>query len=53
MSNFREIVTKAIVGKCKKTTSANFDIECEESPSTVLGCWVINHLFVVSDKYLS
>ena len=45
MSNFKEIITKAIIGKCKKTTTANFQIECEEKPDTVLGCWVINHSF--------
>ncbi|MBE6147978.1 MAG: outer spore coat protein CotE [Firmicutes bacterium] len=45
MTNFREIVTKAIIGKCKKTTTANFEVECEETPNTVLGCWVINHVF--------
>jgi len=45
MSSFKEIVTKAIIGKCKKTTTANFEIECEERPDTVLGCWVINHTF--------
>ena len=45
MSSYREIVTKAIIGKCKKTTTANFEIECETLPDTVLGCWVINHNF--------
>ena len=45
MTSFREIVTKAIIGKCKKTTTANFEVECEEKPDTVLGCWVINHSF--------
>ncbi len=45
MASYKEIVTKAIIGKCKKTTSANFEIECEEKPNTVLGCWVINHKF--------
>lgn len=45
MTSYREIVTKAIIGKCKKTTTANFEIECEERPDTILGCWVINHSF--------
>ena len=45
MSSYREIVTKAIIGKCKKTTTANFEIECEQKPDTILGCWVINHNF--------
>ena len=45
MSSYKEIVTKAIIGKCKKSSTSNFEIECEEKPNTVLGCWVINHTF--------
>ena len=45
MTSFKEIVTKAIIGKCKKVTNATFDVECENSPDTILGCWVINHSF--------
>ena len=45
MSNFKEIVTKAIIGKCKKKIISSYDIECDEKPNTILGCWVINHSF--------
>ena len=45
MSNYREIVTKAVIGKAKKTSGSNFSLETEERPDTVLGCWVINHNF--------
>lgn len=45
MSTFKEIVTKAIIGKCKKNNSQAFEIECEQKPNTILGCWVINHKF--------
>ena len=45
MSNFKEIVTKAIIGKCKKKVISSYDIECDEKPNTILGCWVINHSF--------
>ena len=45
MSNFKEIVTKAVVGKGKKTTIDNHIVELSTNPSTVLGCWVINHSF--------
>ena len=45
MASYKEIVTKAIIGKCKKKTTATFDLECEEKPNTILGCWVINHSF--------
>ncbi len=45
MSAYKEIVTKAIIGKGKKTSSNSYTIETEEKPNTVLGCWVINHRF--------
>jgi len=45
MSRFKEIVTKAVIGKGKKTTTNNFSITTEQKPDTVLGCWVINHTF--------
>ncbi len=45
MSNFKEIVTKAIIGKAKKTSTNEFSITPELRPDTILGCWVINHRF--------
>ena len=45
MSSFKEIVTKAVIGKAKKTNSNSFTLTPEEMPNTVLGCWVINHSF--------
>lgn len=45
MSNFKEIVTKAIIGKAKKTSTNEFLITPELKPDTILGCWVINHKF--------
>ena len=45
MSSFKEIVTKAVIGKAKKTSSNDFALEPEQKPNTVLGCWVINHTF--------
>lgn len=45
MSNFKEIVTKAVVGKGKKTTIDSHSVELNTNPSTILGCWVINHNF--------
>jgi len=44
MKGFKEIVTKAIVGKCKKNFKNNYEITLEEDVDTVLGCWVINHI---------
>ena len=45
MPNFREIVTKAVIGKGKKLFTSTDSVTVENNPSTVLGCWVINHNF--------
>ena len=45
MASYKEIVTKAIVGKGKKFFRDNYNVEVENKPTTVLGCWVINHKF--------
>ena len=45
MALYKEIVTKAIVGKGKKYFKNSYTLETEEQPTTVLGCWVINHKF--------
>ena len=45
MAAFKEIVTKAVVGKGKKQFKNSYTVETEFEPTTVLGCWVINHKF--------
>lgn len=45
LSAFKEIVTKAVIGKGKKYYKNAYTIETEHIPTTVLGCWVINHSF--------
>jgi len=45
MANYREIVTKAVVGKGKKHFSTTNSVTPEIVPTTILGCWVINHNF--------
>lgn len=45
MANFREIVTKAVIGKGKKTFTTTESVTPEIAPTTILGCWVINHNF--------
>ncbi len=42
-NNYREIVTKTIVGKGKKTFKNEYEISVNNNVDTVLGCWVINH----------
>ena len=49
MSAFKEIVTKAVIGKGKKYYKNTYTIETEHVPTTVLGCWVINHSFKGAD----
>ena len=45
MANYKEIVTKAVVGKGKKKFTTNHSITPNVAPTTILGCWVINHSF--------
>lgn len=45
MSNYREIVTKTVLGKGKKQFTNHYILTPEEVPTTILGCWVINHKF--------
>lgn len=45
MSNYKEIVTKTIIGKGKKTFQDKYTLQTEQPPNTVLGCWIINHRF--------
>ena len=45
MAYYKEIVTKAIIGKGKKTTNIDHTINVDENINTILGCWVINHTF--------
>ena len=45
MSSYKEIVTKAVLGKGKKLFKNNHFVEVSNKPNNVLGCWVINHNF--------
>ena len=45
MANYREIVTKTVLGKGKRLFTNHYSLTPEEKPSTILGCWVINHRF--------
>ena len=44
MANYKEIVTKAVISKGKKLFVTNNTVGVD-NPSTILGCWVINHDF--------
>lgn len=45
MAAYKEIVTKAVVGKGKKHFKNTYTATTEYEPTTILGCWVINHQF--------
>lgn len=45
MANYKEIVTKAVIAKGKKTFTDDYTVSVSNRPSTILGCWVINHNF--------
>ncbi|UKI26789.1 MAG: outer spore coat protein CotE [Bacilli bacterium] len=51
MSAYKEIVTKAVVGKGKKYYKNTYKVNTDAIVDTVLGCWVINHLLVVGDNH--
>ena len=42
---YKEIVTKAVIGKGKKKYKNSYQVTVENTPSTILGCWIINHNF--------
>lgn len=45
MALYKEIVTKAVIGKGKKKYKNTYNITTDNTPNTVLGCWIINHKF--------
>lgn len=42
---YREIITKAICGKGRKFTKDQHTVTPTHRPTSILGCWVINHLY--------
>ena len=53
---FKEIVTKAVIGKGKKVFKNNYTLMVDNNVNTILGCWVINHEFkglVNNDKVIN
>lgn len=42
---YREIISKAVISKGKKVFRQEDEIMVKNKPTTVLGCWVINHGF--------
>ena len=53
---YKEIVTKAVIGKGKKKYQNSYQLTVEHNPTTILGCWIINHNFQakeVNNKIIS
>ncbi|TCT26688.1 spore coat protein E [Melghiribacillus thermohalophilus] len=48
--DYREIITKAVCGKGKKFTEASHTVSPAHRPSSILGCWVINHHYEARKK---
>ena len=45
MASIKEIVTKAVIGKAKKSSTQNLEVYVDNNISNVLGCWIINNTF--------
>ncbi|MFB5660487.1 outer spore coat protein CotE [Alteribacillus sp. HJP-4] len=47
---YREIVTKAVCGKGRKHCKDTHVIKPPQKPSSILGCWIINHKYEADRK---
>lgn len=47
---YREIITKAICGKGRKFSQASHTVSPSHRPSSILGCWIINHKYVAEKR---
>ncbi|WP_409294302.1 outer spore coat protein CotE [Peribacillus sp. SCS-26] len=45
MSQYRQIITKAVVAKGRKYTKSKHTIIPAHPPTSILGCWIINHRY--------
>lgn len=43
--DYREIITKAVCGKGREFTKETHHVQPAHKPSSILGCWIINHLY--------
>lgn len=47
---YREIITKAVCGKGKKRCKDTHQLKPPQKPSSILGCWIINHEYDADRK---
>ncbi|MGL4522364.1 MAG: outer spore coat protein CotE [Bacilli bacterium] len=45
MSQYREIITRAVIGKGKKFIQATHQLTPNVESDCILGCWIINHAY--------
>lgn len=48
--DYREIITKAVCGKGRKVTKETNHVLPSHRPSSILGCWIINHSYHANKK---
>lgn len=48
--DYREIITKAVCGKGRKYSKEEHKVSPPNHPSSILGCWIINHLYHARHK---
>lgn len=49
-NDYREIITKAVCGRGRKLTKTTNYVTPSHKPSSILGCWVINHIYHAKKK---
>lgn len=48
--DYREIITKAVCSRGKKKATLSHVLTPTFTPSTILGCWIINHTYEAKSK---
>jgi len=48
--DYREIITRAVCSRGKKQTKTSHLLSPTYEPSTILGCWIINHAYKAKRK---
>lgn len=49
-NDYREIITKAVCGRGRRLTKTTNYVTPSHKPTSILGCWVINHLYHAKKK---
>ncbi|SDC44297.1 outer spore coat protein CotE [Shouchella lonarensis] len=49
-TSYREIITRAVCGKGRKFSEATHHIQPGEMPTSILGCWIINHTYKANKR---